>query len=494
MRFSLRTLSVGLFAVGVMILTQRTESYADAPVKFTPSQIAFYEKDVLPILKANCYQCHGNGKLKGGLDLRRRDSILTGGDLGPAAKLDKPLESHIIQAINYTEGLEMPPKGKLPPEQIVILTKWVKDGLPFPEQKIEPKVEAPKHKGGVVTAESRNYWAYKKVVRPDAPKVKDTSWVKNPIDAFILSKLEEKGLKPAPEADKLTLVRRIYFDLTGLPPTPEQIDAFMKDSSPKALEALIDRLLESKEYGEKWGRHWLDVVRYSESEGFEYDRHRPGAWRYRDYVVDSFNRDKSYDRFVVEQLAGDEALSPSDELLVAAGFNRLGPVRRNAGNQELAFSRNEVLTEMADAAGTVFLGLTVACARCHDHKFDGISLDDYYCFQSFWGTTQEQDVVKANAAEQAAWKAKSDKIQGEIKKLQKPETRGMRKDWYTGVEGLMTVVRVLPVELYEKVVSGKGDISDGASVPGAKPAGKSEHDGHKMPDGKVMPKMPDEKK
>jgi len=382
MRFSLRTLSVGLFAVGVMILTQRTESYADAPVKFTPSQIAFYEKDVLPILKANCYQCHGNGKLKGGLDLRRRDSILTGGDLGPAAKLDKPLESHIIQAINYTEGLEMPPKGKLPPEQIVILTKWVKDGLPFPEQKIEPKVEAPKHKGGVVTAESRNYWAYKKVVRPDAPKVKDTSWVKNPIDAFILSKLEEKGLKPAPEADKLTLVRRIYFDLTGLPPTPEQIDTFMKDSSPKALEALIDRLLESKEYGEKWGRHWLDLVRFAETNGYERDGPKPFAWRYRDYVIQSFNQDKPFDQFIREQLAGDELPGNDPNAIIATGYYRMGlwddePV-------DLLQARFDELDDIVATTSQVFLGMTMNCARCHDHKIDPIPQKDYYSLVAFF--------------------------------------------------------------------------------------------------------------
>src|SRR5262249_11488149 len=162
-----------------------------------------------------------------------------------------------------------------------------------------------------------------------------------------------------------------------------------------------------------------DVVRYSETEGFEYDRHRSGAWRYRDYVIDSFNRDKPYDRFVLEQLAGDELDPDSDELQIAAGFNRLGPVRRNAGNQELAFSRNEVLSEMTDGTAAAFLGRTLACARCHDHKFDGITLDDYYCFQAFWAATHEHDIVRASPAEQAAWKAKTDTIQAEIKKLQK---------------------------------------------------------------------------
>ena len=272
----------------------------------------------------------------------------------------------------------------------------------------------------VFSAEPETHWSLRPVNRPTVPTVRnETFTIRNPVDAFILARLEKEGLSPAPEADRITLIRRVTFDLIGLPPTPAEVAAFLKDTSPTAYETLVERLLASPHYGEKWGRHWLDVVRYSESEGFEYDRHRSGAWRYRDYVIDAFNRDKPYDRFVLEQLAGDELDPHSDELQIAAGFNRLGPVRRNAGNQELAYSRNEVLTEMADAAGAVFLGLTVACARCHDHKFDGISLDDYYCFQSFWAATREHDVVKANLTVQAAWKANTDRIQAEIKKVQK---------------------------------------------------------------------------
>jgi hypothetical protein len=262
------------------------------------------------------------------------------------------------------------------------------------------------------------HWSLRPRSRPAVPEVRDPKFaVRTPVDAFILARLEKEGLSPAPEADRLTLVRRVTFDLTGLPPTPAEIGAFLKDTSPDAFEKLVERLLASPHYGEKWGRHWLDVVRYAETEGFEYDRLRPGAWRYRDYVIAAFNRDTPYDRFVLEQLAGDETDS-GDEARVAAGFNRLGPVRRNAGNQELAFSRNEVLTEMADAAGTVFLGLTVACARCHDHKFDGITLDDYYAFQAIWAATQEHDAVRANPIGQAVWRVKTDTIRAEIKRLQ----------------------------------------------------------------------------
>jgi hypothetical protein len=288
-----------------------------------------------------------------------------------------------------------------------------------------------------LAADPNTHWSLRPRTRPAVPEVRaPKSAVRNPIDAFIIARLEQESLAPAPEADRSALIRRVTFDLIGLPPTPEEVTAFVKDEAPDAYEKLVERLLASPHYGEKWGRHWLDVVRYSETEGFEYDRHRSGAWRYRDYVIDAFNRDKPYDRFVLEQLAGDElaatlesanagqrARGPNgpetDELRIAAGFNRLGPVRRNAGNQELAFSRNEVLTEMADAAGAVFLGLTVACARCHDHKFDAISLDDYYSFQAFWAATHEHDVVKASADEQTAWKERTDSTQTEIKKLQK---------------------------------------------------------------------------
>lgn len=272
----------------------------------------------------------------------------------------------------------------------------------------------------VFAADPNTHWSLRPRTRPSVPEVRKPQFaIRNPIDAFVLARLEKEGLSSAPEADRATLIRRVTFDLIGLPPAPAEVEAFVKDTAPDAYEKLVERLLASPHYGEKWGRHWLDVVRYSETEGFEYDRHRSGAWRYRDYVIDAFNRDKPYDRFVMEQLAGDEIEPASDELRIAAGFNRLGPVRRNAGNQDLAFSRNEVLTEMADAAGTVFLGLTIACARCHDHKFDAITLDDYYSFQAFWAATHEHDIVKASVIEQAAWKAKTDTIQAEIKKLQK---------------------------------------------------------------------------
>jgi hypothetical protein len=223
------------------------------------------------------------------------------------------------------------------------------------------------------------------------------------VDAFVLDKLRSQGLRPAPEANRRTLIRRLSFDLTGLPPSVDDIAAFVQDNAPDAYERLVERLLASPHYGERWAQHWLDVVRFAESDGFEYDRYRPGIWRYRDYVIHSLAEDKPYDRFVLEQLAGDELDPGSEKMQVASGFHRLGPVRRNAGNQAIAFSRNEVLTEMTDAVGMVFLGLTVGCARCHDHKFDDFSQEDYYRLQAFMAATQEYNHVLAGKEAQDNW-------------------------------------------------------------------------------------------
>jgi hypothetical protein len=268
-----------------------------------------------------------------------------------------------------------------------------------------------------VTDKARSFWSFQPVKRVDLPTVRNQSWGKTPIDQFILANLESAGMTPAPEAAKSDLVRRVYFDLTGLPPTPEEVQTFVNDTSRDAYERLVDRLLNSPHYGEKWGQHWLDVVRFAETEGFEYDRSLPDGWRFRDYVIASFNADKPYDQFVMEQLAGDEIDPDRREMQVAAGFHRLGPVRRNAGNQEVSASRNEILTERTDIIGTALLGFTIGCARCHDHKFDPIRQKDYYQIQAFLAATHEQNVPAGGPEEDAAWKARSAQANEEVKKL-----------------------------------------------------------------------------
>jgi hypothetical protein len=270
------------------------------------------------------------------------------------------------------------------------------------------------------TPAEHRHWSFQKRAHPDVPQFSDPSdkaWAKTPIDAFILSRLKKESLRPAPKASKSTLIRRAYFDLTGLPPTPQEIDAFVRDKSPDAWAKLVDRLLTSPEYGEKWGNHWLDVVRFGETDGFEYDTFRNDAWRYRDYVIQAFNSDKPYDQFIREQLAGDE-IDPKNEITrTAAGFQRLGAVRKNAGNQAVASSRNETLTEMTNIVGSALLGVTLGCARCHNHKFDPFRHTDYYRIQAYFAGTFENDVSLATPEQQSAWNAKNEEHEKEMKAL-----------------------------------------------------------------------------
>src|SRR3989442_5902018 len=269
-----------------------------------------------------------------------------------------------------------------------------------------------------VSSSAREFWAFQPVRLPPVPTTQSSRFrVQNPVDAFVLARLHEKGLEPAPAASKAELICRLCFDLTGLPPSREEVKAFVQDRSPRAYERLVDRFLDSPHFGERWAQHWLDVVRYAETEGFEYDRHLPEAWRYRDYVIQSFQHDKPFDQFVTEQIAGDELASTDTEGPTAAIFHRLGPVRRNAGNPEIALSRNEVLTERTDVIGSAFLGLTVGCARCHNHKFDPISQKDYYRLQAYLAGTQENDILLVPPEQKKDWEEKTKAYHGELRKL-----------------------------------------------------------------------------
>jgi hypothetical protein len=297
---------------------------------------------------------------------------------------------------------------------------------------------------------AEKHWSLQPRRRPAVPTFTtpdDAAWVRNPVDAFVLARLQTAGVHPAPEADRRTLIRRVTFDITGLPPTPGEVAAFLADTAPDAYEELVDRLLASPQHGEHWGQHWLDVVRYAESEGYEYDRQRPGAWRYRDYVIACFNADRPFDRFVHEQIAGDEIDPDSPQLRTAAGFFRLGPVRRNAGNPEVAVSRHEVLAERTDVLGAVFLGMTVGCARCHDHKFDAFSQTDYYRLQAFLAATQEHDVHLAPANVVDDWKKQTAKVQEEIHKIQQAMETAGAGDRGKLEERLADARRRLPAEL-----------------------------------------------
>ena len=362
----------------------RTTAAEDKSPKFTAEQVAYYEKEVLPLLRTHCLKCHGaEEKVKGGLYLTTRKGVLDGGDNGPSFDPKDPAKSLLLKAVGYTdETMQMPPKGKLPDKDIAVLTKWVKDGLAFPADKLigEPTAKA---KGGVVTEEAKRYWAYQPVKRPAVPSIRNSEFgIRNSIDAFVAAKWDAKGLKPVKAADKATLARRAYYDLWGLPPTPEQIDAFVKDDAPDAWPKLIDALLADPHYGEKWGRHWLDVVRYAESNGYERDGFKPHAWKYRDYVITSFNDDKPFDQFVKEQLAGDEMPGYNPEAVIATGYYRLGIWDDEPADPLLALF--DGYDDLVTVAGQGFLGMTLNCARCHDHKVDPIPQADYYRLLSFF--------------------------------------------------------------------------------------------------------------
>jgi len=276
--------------------------------------------------------------------------------------------------------------------------------------------------------EDRGRWAYQPPKRLEVPKVENAAWVKTPIDAFVLARMERGGVMPAKAADRSILLRRVTVDLTGLPPSPEEIDAFVNDPNQNAYVNVVERLLASPHYGERWGQHWLDVVRYADTDGFEYDALRPDAWRYRDYVVKSFNNDKPFDRFILEQLAGDELAPGDQESLAAVGFNRLAAWRKNAGNQDEDMNRNEVLTEQANAVGAVFMGTTLACARCHDHLFDPIKQSDYYRLQAFFAPAVFKETSLASPEAQKAWDAKAKSVKAEMEKVKKA-LADMEQDW-----------------------------------------------------------------
>ncbi len=361
-----------------------------------PADLEFFEKNVRPILVERCQKCHGPEKQKGDLRLDSRAGALAGGKGGPAVVPGKIDESPLVDAINYGDLLQMPPKSKLPEAEIAVLTDWVKRGAPWPEEAAKPPAEASGPKVKPFNLEERaKHWSFQPIRRVDPPTVKDGAWPLGPIDRFLLADLEAKGLKPAPPADKATLIRRATFDLIGLPPSPEEVRQFLADDSPDAFATVVDRLLASPHYGERWGRHWLDLVRFAETYGHEFDYEIPDAWKYRDYVVRALNADLPYDQFLTEQVAGDLLPNPrrnpedgTNESLLATGFYLLGegthsPV--DVRDDEVLRLDNEI-----DVLSKTFLGLTVSCARCHDHKFDPIRQRDYYSLAGFVRSTRYQ--------------------------------------------------------------------------------------------------------
>ena len=414
---------------------------------------AFFRERVEPLLKQRCYECHSHaGKIKGGLVLDSRSGWQAGGDSGAALVPGTPEKSRLIEAVRYTNpDMEMPPKAKLPQSEIAVLEEWVKRGAPDPRE--TAAVAKAVKKTGVDVEEGRKHWSYQPVRDTAPPIVHDQAWPLNEVDAFVLAKQEAAGLQPGPEAEAHAWLRRVTFDLTGLPPTEAEIAGFVADHSPKAHERVVDRLLSSKAYGERWARHWLDLVGYAEQIGTEGKVFAEHAWRYRDYLVESFHQDKPFDRFIREQLAGDllPAASPQErrENLIATGFIVLGDVDINAIDK--LKMEHDFVDSQVSKVGTTFLGMTLGCVRCHDHKFDAIGQQDYYALAGMFRSTKttfktghgiwsniqrvplpelEEDLAIARSHEQklAGWRNEKQKLEAESKALgDKPDAAGKKR-------------------------------------------------------------------
>lgn len=361
----------------------------------TAEQTEYFEKNVRPVLAGKCQMCHNAKAKTSGLDMSTGAAFFAGGASGSLVNVESPEKSLLLMALSYEGTLKMPPTGKLKDDEIEKLREWVKMGAPWPgvdkKEAVAAATGGTRKHGTAISDEDWKFWAFQPVKKAKAPAVKDAAWVRSPIDAFILQKLEEKGLRPAAKADKYALLRRVTYDLHGLPPTEQEIRDFVADQSPDAFRRVVDRLLASPRYGEKWGRHWLDVARFADSTGNDEDHRYPYAYKYRDYVVDAFNNDLPYNQFVKEQIAGDLLPAPNGEPLnrrgvIATGFLALGA--KAIAQQDKKKMLYDVWDEQLDVMSKAFLGVTLSCARCHDHKFDPLTQKDYYGLIGMFASTK----------------------------------------------------------------------------------------------------------
>ncbi len=364
-----------LAALAVASLVAVPAQAAPGP-PFSPEAIRFFESEVRPTLHTRCAQCHNDELRTSGLSVASRQSLLEGGNRGAAVSLERPAESLILSALRHASGLKMPADGRLSDRKVAAIERWIELGAPWPE------VTASATAGRVA-----RHWSFEPVARPETPPVANTDWVRNPLDRFVISRLEEAGLEPSPEAPGATLAKRAHLDLTGLPPSPEDVRDFLADTDPGAYERMVDRLLDSPRYGERWGRHWLDIARYADSNGYNNDAPRK-IWMYRDWIIDALNRDLPFDQFVIEQLAGDLLPGASRQQVVATGFHR-NTLLNLEGGIDFEQYRVEAVVDRVDVTGIAFLGLTLGCARCHDHKYDPISQREFYQFFAFFNSIDE---------------------------------------------------------------------------------------------------------
>jgi len=386
-----------------------------------------FETRIRPLLVERCVKCHGPEKQKGRLRLDTLAAAREGGATGPAVVPGDIKGSLLIEAVRR-EGLEMPPDGALDPVEVDLLTQWIEQGATWSGSGGELAADAPstRPRGVDFSDEDRAYWAFQPVRRAEAPEAADPRWNGSTIDRFVFDALAREGLSPSPPADRRALIRRLSFDVTGLPPSREEVASFEADDDPEAIPHLVDRLLVSPRYGERWGRHWLDLVRYAESDGFRADEYRSETWRYRDYVINSLNADKPYDRFIREQLAGDQ-LAPGDpESVTATQYLRLWTYESN--QRDVVAQWSNILNDLTDVTADVFLGMGMACARCHDHKYDPIKQSDYFRMRAFFAPLIPVDdrplvavsPIAASSERLAAWELATSKTRARLEELEAP--------------------------------------------------------------------------
>jgi hypothetical protein len=415
----------------VMAVAASTAAASASP---TPEQIAFFETKIRPVLAQHCYQCHSaealrTGKLKANLLVDSRDGMMKGGESGAAVVPGKRDDSLLLAALKY-DGFEMPPAGKLPDDVIADFEKWIDMGAPDPRDQPMAAVD----ERTIDVAEGRKHWSYRRLAPVSPPEVKTTGWARNDIDRFILAKQEEAGIAPAAEAAKATLARRLFFDLTGLPPTPEELKQFLDDASPDAYEKLVDRLLASPRFGERWARHWLDTVRYGESSGYEFDGDRPHAHHYRDWVIKALNADLPYDEFLRMQVAGD-LVKPGDyDATAATGFLVAGPYPGQVTAKTVEPIRYDQLDDMVATLGSSVLGMTIGCARCHDHKYDAIGHRDYYAMIACLGNAVQRDTdidldPATTKRKHDAWLAERAPLAASEERYRREELAGRIAQW-----------------------------------------------------------------
>jgi hypothetical protein len=424
-----------ILAIGALLVLAPGLARSQEPPD--PGGLELFETKIRPVLVERCYSCHSAKaeKLKGALLLDTKAGLLKGGETGPAIVPGDPEKSLLVKAIRYRdEDLKMPPKGRLAADVVADFEAWIRRGAADP--RAGGAAAAPK-KRVIDVEEGRKYWAFRPLGTAAPPAVRDGAWVKTPVDRFILARLEEKGIAPNGNVDRRRLIRRATFDLTGLPPTPEEIDAFVTDVSPDAVPKLLDRLLASPAYGERWARHWLDLARFAESHGFEQDYDREGAYAYRDFVIRALNGDMPFTQFVQWQVAGDE-LAPADPLAwMATGFLGAGAFPTQLTEAEFESARYDELDNMASTTGQAMLGLSVGCARCHDHKFDPIPSEDYYRLVSTFTTAIRTSVdfdldPEASKKASAAWEKEHAPLRSALQAFEKEELPGRFEAWVAG--------------------------------------------------------------